>query len=82
MASTRPFQTLYAPGRRKPASVETAMCVGRACSVLGALRGALTKMKERGYVRADVYNDWGVHLYTLTKQAGGITIARVRGEAL
>lgn len=69
MASTRPFQTLYAPGRRKPATVETAMCVGRACSVLGALR-------------ADVYNDWGVHLYTLTKQAGGITIARVRGEAL
>jgi hypothetical protein len=82
MAQTRPFETLYGASRYRPSTRDTALCIGRACSVTGAFRGAITKMRERNYMRADIYNDVGTWLYTITRSADAIQITRKRGERL
>ena len=82
MASPRPIETLYSRSRVKRLTTENADAVGRASFPINAIRAAVTKMRDRGYLRADIHNDRGTLLYRLLKQNGGVQILRVRGEPL
>ena len=79
--SKRPFETLYTD-RRNPVAYEQAMGYGRSASYMGAITNAVRKLKERGFHRADIYNEWGTHLYAVVRVGGSITINRIRGERL
>lgn len=82
MASPRPIETLYSHSKTKRLTYDNADAVGRAAFTIGAIRAAVTKMKERGYQRALIHNDHGVLLYRVIKNDGSIFVQRVRGERL
>lgn len=82
MASPRPIETLYSRSKSKRLTYENADAVGRAAFPINAIRAAITKMRDRGYQRAEISNDHGTLLYRVVKQTGGIQILRVRGEPL